>query len=108
MLPQNLVACSDCDMLQRIPVFSPGESARCSRCGHALAVSKTDSLDRTLSLMVAAANFSMGLLKAEQGDRKGAERYLRQAWKTDPQMGQAAYNLCVILSESKQDEAVGW
>jgi tetratricopeptide (TPR) repeat protein len=23
-------------------------------------------------------------------------------------MGQAAYNLCVILSESKPDEAVGW
>jgi tetratricopeptide (TPR) repeat protein len=50
----------------------------------------------------------MGLLKAEQGDRKGAERYLRQAWKTDPQMGQAAYNLCIILSDSKPEEAIGW
>jgi tetratricopeptide (TPR) repeat protein len=50
----------------------------------------------------------MGLLKAEQGDRKGAEKYLRQAWKDDPKMGQAAYNLCDILSESKPDEAVGW
>jgi len=36
----------------------------------------------------AAANLNMGLLQAEQRDRKSAERYLRQAWKADPQMGQ--------------------
>jgi tetratricopeptide (TPR) repeat protein len=56
----------------------------------------------------AAANLYMGLLKAELGDRKEAERYLRQAWKADPKMGQAAYNLCVILSSRNMEEAIGW
>jgi paraquat-inducible protein A len=68
-LPQNLVACPECDMLQSIPVLPPGGAARCQRCGHTLAVDKPDSLERTLSLTVAAAivflvaNFSplMGL-----------------------------------------------
>jgi paraquat-inducible protein A len=54
-LPQNLVACSECDMLQTIPVLPPGGAARCPRCGHTIAVDKPDSLDRTLSLTVAAA-----------------------------------------------------
>ena len=55
LLPQNLVACSECDMLQGIPVLPPGGAARCTRCGHTLAVDKPDSLERTLSLTVAAA-----------------------------------------------------
>jgi len=42
-------------MLQSIPVLSPGEAARCLRCRHTLAVDKPDSLERTLSLTVAAA-----------------------------------------------------
>ena len=54
-LPQDLVACSECDMLQRIPAIPPGGAARCPRCGHTLAVSKTDSLDRTFALTVTAA-----------------------------------------------------
>jgi paraquat-inducible protein A len=56
-------------MLQSIPALPPGGAARCQRCGHTLAVDKPDSLERTLSLTVAAAivfliaNFSplMGL-----------------------------------------------
>ena len=54
-LPQNLVACSDCDLLQRIPVLPPGGTARCPRCGHTLASDKPDSLERTLALTLAAA-----------------------------------------------------
>ncbi len=55
MLPENLVACPDCDLLQRIPVLPPGGAARCPRCGHTLAVDKRDSLRRTLSLTLTAA-----------------------------------------------------
>ena len=51
----------------------------------------------------AAANFNMGLLKAEQNDLKGAEKYLKAALKADPQMAQAAYNLCVITSKDRID-----
>ena len=54
----------------------------------------------------AAANFNMGLIKAEENDLVTAEKHLREAFKTDPQMAQAAYNLCVILSKDRLDEAV--
>ena len=47
----------------------------------------------------AAANFNMGLLKAEKNDLKAAEKYLRKAFKADPQMAQAAYNLCIITRQ---------
>ncbi len=53
-LPENIVACPDCDLLQRIPMLSSGGTASCLRCGHTLASSKPDSLDRTLALTVAA------------------------------------------------------
>jgi tetratricopeptide (TPR) repeat protein len=56
----------------------------------------------------AAANFNMGLLKAEQNDPGGAEQYLKKALETDPQMAQAAYNLCVITSKDHLDEALTW
>ncbi len=55
-----------------------------------------------------AANFNMGLLKAEQNDTKGAEQYLRKALKADPRMAQAAYDLCVITSKDRINEAVTW
>ena len=35
-----------------------------------------------------------------------AEKHLRAALKADPQMAQAAYNLCVILSKDRIDEAM--
>jgi Tfp pilus assembly protein PilF len=53
-----------------------------------------------------AANFNMGLLKAEQNDLKGAEKYLKAALNADPQMAQAAYNLCIITSKDRITEAV--
>lgn len=54
-LVENIVACPDCDLLQRIPALPPGGKALCPRCGHTMASSKPDSLDRTLALAVAAA-----------------------------------------------------
>lgn len=51
----NIVACLDCDLLQRIPALEPGATARCRRCGHTIAFNKPDSLDRTLALTCAAA-----------------------------------------------------
>ena len=51
----NIVACLECDLLQRIPALEPGATARCRRCGHTIAVNKPDSLDRTLALTCAAA-----------------------------------------------------
>jgi paraquat-inducible protein A len=54
-LPENLIACPDCDLLQRIPSLPPGGKARCPRCGKGVAVHKPDSLERTLALTVTAA-----------------------------------------------------
>ena len=52
---EDIVACPGCDLLQRIPVLSPGGKARCPRCGHTMAANKPDSLERTLAFAVAAA-----------------------------------------------------
>lgn len=54
-LPDHLVACPDCDLLQRLPRLTSGARARCLRCGKVLAVHKLRSLERTLALTVAAA-----------------------------------------------------
>ena len=50
-----LVACPDCDLLQRLPDLVPGASARCPRCDRELWRRREDSLQRTLALALAAA-----------------------------------------------------
>jgi paraquat-inducible protein A len=50
----TLVACLDCDLLQRIPEVPPGASVRCPRCDKELWRHKPDSLNRTFSLTIAA------------------------------------------------------
>lgn len=52
---ERLVACLDCDLLQRLPDLEPGASARCPRCDRELWRRREDALDRTLALAVAAA-----------------------------------------------------
>jgi paraquat-inducible protein A len=54
-LTTDLVACIECDLLQRIPALPPGGTACCPRCGHKLATFKPGSLERTTALAVAAA-----------------------------------------------------
>jgi paraquat-inducible protein A len=55
MALSTLIACPDCDLLQRLPELAPGGSARCPRCGNVLLSKKPDSLNRTLALTIAAA-----------------------------------------------------
>ena len=50
----SLVACPDCDLLQRIPRVPPGASVRCPRCDKELWRHKPDSLNRTFALTLAA------------------------------------------------------
>jgi paraquat-inducible protein A len=50
-----LIACPDCDLLQRLPELAPGASARCPRCDRELWRRREDSLNRTLALTLAAA-----------------------------------------------------
>ncbi len=55
MASSTLVACPECDLLQRVPVLAPGVAANCPRCGNLLRHSRPDSLNRTLALTAAAA-----------------------------------------------------
>lgn len=50
-----LVACPECDLLQREPALVPGGSADCARCGAELYRNKAHSLDHTLAFLLAAA-----------------------------------------------------
>ncbi len=50
----SLVACPQCDLLQRLPHLVPGASARCPRCDEELWRRREDSLNRTLALALAA------------------------------------------------------
>lgn len=49
-----LVACYQCDLLSELGPISPGEVARCARCGALLSRGKRNSLERTLALVLAA------------------------------------------------------
>ena len=49
-----LVACPDCDLLQRIPEVPPGASVRCLQCDRELWRHRVDSFNRTLALTLAA------------------------------------------------------
>lgn len=53
----NLVACPECDALQREIELPKGCAADCARCGAELFRNKAQSLDRTLALILSAAFF---------------------------------------------------
>jgi len=50
-----LIACHDCDLLQREIPLNPGCTATCLRCGAVLYRNATESIDRTLAYTLAAA-----------------------------------------------------
>lgn len=52
---RDVVACPDCDLLQRLPALDFGGAAQCSRCGRELWRRRVDSLNRTLAFASAAA-----------------------------------------------------
>jgi paraquat-inducible protein A len=52
--PADLVACHDCDLLQRRRALPRGSSARCGRCGAVLYRAVADVLDRTLAFAIAS------------------------------------------------------
>jgi tetratricopeptide (TPR) repeat protein len=54
---------------------------------------------------VAVAEFNLGLLLAERGDRRAAEAALRDALADDPTLAAAAYNLGVLLRSDHPAEA---
>ena len=55
MKHSTLIACHACDLLQREVALPPGGKAICPRCKATLYTHSTDSIDRVLALMLAAA-----------------------------------------------------
>jgi paraquat-inducible protein A len=53
--PAPVIACRECDLLQREVALSPGGTARCRRCGALLYRNIRHSLDRTVAFLLAAA-----------------------------------------------------
>jgi paraquat-inducible protein A len=51
----NLLACRECDLLQKEVRLAPGGSAQCARCAATLYRNPTDGFDRTLAVTLAAA-----------------------------------------------------
>jgi len=54
MSSNRLIACHECDLLQRETVLAKGGTARCRRCGATLYRSMPASVDRALALTLAA------------------------------------------------------
>ncbi len=52
-MPEEFIACPDCDLLHRVPRISDGASACCYRCRALLFRQKKNSIERTLALTVA-------------------------------------------------------
>jgi len=53
-MSEHLIACHECDLLQREAPLPSGGVARCGRCGAELYRSHPDSFERTLALTVGA------------------------------------------------------
>ena len=49
----SLIACHDCDLIQRLPHISEGGTIQCIRCGAVLHQKIRNSIERTLSLTLA-------------------------------------------------------
>jgi paraquat-inducible protein A len=49
----SLIACHDCDLIQRLPHISEAGTLQCIRCGAVLHDKKRNSIERTLALTVA-------------------------------------------------------
>ena len=109
-LPENLIACPHCDLLQRIPPLAPRVKARCPRCGKVVAASKPQSLERTLALTVAAAiafivaNVMplMGLSAMGRSSNTTIIGGVQQMWAEGEVITALLVGFCVILAPAVQ------
>ena len=53
--PMTVIACHECDLLQREIPLPPGGAARCARCGAKLYRVENRSIDHTLALALTLA-----------------------------------------------------
>jgi paraquat-inducible protein A len=99
---KSLMACHECDLLQRLPPVPEGRVALCSRCGAVLLRPKRNSLDRTLALNLTgillyavAVSFPFLALKTQGFVREAA---LLTGMEVLYQQGMSELALVVILT----------
>ncbi|MFH0351265.1 MAG: paraquat-inducible protein A [Chromatiales bacterium] len=105
MTAPTLIACHDCDLLQRETVLPAGGAACCGRCGAVLYRKLPESLDRTLAFTLAAgvlfllANAFplMGLEVQGQRNATGLLGAVRALWDQDMGMVAGLVFLTTVL-----------
>lgn len=105
-LPENIIACPDCDLLQHIPALPSRGAAHCPRCNHTIAVSKPDFLNRTLALTVAAAivliiaNFTplMGLVVVGRHSSTTILGGVLQMWRQGEEITAVLVAFCAVVA----------
>lgn len=103
--PAQLIACHDCDLLQREITLNPGCTASCPRCGAVLYRNATDSINRTLAYSLAAAmlfviaNLFPILAIELQGDRAAITLYgaVLSLWEQDMKLVSASVLVTAII-----------
>jgi paraquat-inducible protein A len=106
----DLVACPDCDLLQRLPALQPGGSARCPRCDRELWRRRADSLDRTLALAIAAAILwvvantvpMLGLSAVGHRASTTVVGGARQLWRDDQQLVAVLVLVAAVVAPALQ------
>jgi paraquat-inducible protein A len=106
----SLVACPDCDLVQRLPELATGASARCPRCGKELWRRREDSLNRTLALTTAAAFLyvlansvpMLGLTVAGRQAFTTVAGGAQQLWQGDHQLVAALVLFTAVIAPALQ------
>lgn len=105
-MPENLVACPDCDLLQHVPLPPPRGKALCCRCGKVLATNKPGANERTLALAIAGAIVFvianafplMGLAAAGREVDTTIIGGAWMMWQEGQQMTAALVALCAVVA----------
>ena len=104
--PAEMIACPDCDLLQRIPPLPPRAKACCGRCGCVVAVRPPGPKDLPLALTLAAtiifavANFVplMDLSVIGRAASTTIAGGALEMWKQDEALAAVLIAFCAVLA----------
>src|SRR5215470_11208542 len=108
-VPQDdaeLIACPECDLLQRIPHIPSGGKARCARCNELVAIGRKDPIGLPLVLAITAAIAflvanTMPLMSLNAVGREAQTTIVGgayQMWLEGSQLTALAVAFCAVLA----------